>query len=194
MKKLILALLIAALLLPCAALAEEDGDFGFDFGDEGYTGEWVRVDGMSLEFCLPEGWEQTGEASYAASDDAGNTVALTITVAAEGVEDILAWGESNLNVYEICGAGFYDVLVEETDERLTACFLDNSNCLIRFEFVRSSRDALSRDFALQIVGSINESWLDEGPMLSDEEEDAFDIFSEYDFEDGLEDEAADAEG
>ena len=71
----------ARLLLPCAALAEEDGEFGFDFGDEGYTGEWVRVDGMSLEFCLPEGWEQTGEAAYAATDDAGNTVALTITIA-----------------------------------------------------------------------------------------------------------------
>ena len=186
MKKLISALLIAALLLMGTALAEEDGDFGFDFGDDGYTGEWVRVDDMSLEFCLPEGWEQTGEAAYGMQDSDGNTVALTISVAAEGVDDILVWGESNLNVYEICGAGFYDVLVEETDEKLTVCFLDNTDSLIRFEFTRSSADALTRDFALQIVGSINESWLDEGPMLSDEE-DVYDVFSEFDFEDALED-------
>ena len=71
MKKWLSAVL-AALLLACFAASAEGFDFAFD--DEGYTGEWVSLEGLDLQFCLPDGWAalepELGAAFSAVSGDA----------------------------------------------------------------------------------------------------------------------------
>ena len=170
-------LLAAMLMISAAALAEEDGEegFGFIFGDEddGYTGEWITLNELGMEFCLPEGWTAVDAGLGAAfrAVNADKTVGLTISEESAFVNDIVGWAEANLTAFETDEANFYDVIIEADGEALVVRYLDEENRLIAFRFDRASEDALSRDFALQIVGSVQEGWYDDVYAFGDEFED-----------------------
>lgn len=184
MIKKILAALLAALMLFCtAACAEtedafaEGGDFNYDFADDGYDGEWVEVSALSMEFCQPDGWtavEPGKGASYAAAS-ADGMASLSIRLAAEGVEDVTAWGEANLDGYEMDEANFYDVLVVETDGAISIYADVSEGGLIAFDFTRADAEALSRTFALQIVGSACALWDDADVLVGDGDIEGFDF-------------------
>ena len=61
MKRLLVAVMAVLMLAMPGASGEtdipEDGMFDFSFDDGGYTGSWLRVDDLGLEFCLPDGWQ-----------------------------------------------------------------------------------------------------------------------------------------
>ena len=176
-----LAVILAALLLFGGAMAEEEGfgepeDFGFEFVDDGYEGEWVEVEALSIEFCLPAGWKQTEAAdgvAYAA-ENTDQTASLGIQLVAEGVEDLTAWGEENLKTYEKDEANFYDVLVVEGEEALGIGVIISGGRLIVFDFHRTSPDAITRSLALKIVGSACDIWTDDDvPLPEDGGDDGF---------------------
>lgn len=170
MKRLWAALLAAAMLLAMAAIAEED-DFGFDFSDEGYTGIWYAIEEMGVEFCLPDGWtpQEAGDnaAFEAAKDDGGAT--LRAFVAAEDVDDLVAWGDFMLEGYKVDPSGFSDTLYVETSETVAVYRLNDADQMMAFVFDRTSKDALSTEFALEIVSSVSESWTDFGVAFDDGE-------------------------
>ena len=163
MKRFLITLLIALLALGVAATAEEEG-FGFDFAEEGYEGEWILIDDLDIEFCLPEGWTplevDEDEAFTAMSED--GRASLRVRLEQEGVEDLTIWGESRLDSYRTGEANLHDVLIVETEESLIVRFIADEDRLIAFEFAREAPEALELDFALQIVGSAYEGWADEG--------------------------------
>lgn len=167
----LLCALLAALMLTLPALAEQDSDFSFDFDDEGYTGEWVELPVLGIEFCQPDGWAFVegleGEGYAAATED--GSASLIIRVEANEVDDIVAWGDANLSGYEVDASGFFDTLVVEEKQALDIYRLNNED-VIHFAFTRASEDALSRAFALEIVDSMNEAWIEEGEFLDDGEE------------------------
>lgn len=179
MPKRIVALLMAA-LLACGIALGEEADFGFDFSDEGYTGEWMPIEALGLEFCLPDGWTPVtpgeGAAFAAASDD--GAAALTVRLEAEDVTDVLAWAESRLDGYRVDDSGFNPVLVSENADGVTLRFVCDDDRLIAFDFTRRGEAALTTEFALEIAGSTYESWIDEGfPMDGDDGD--FDFFAEF---------------
>ena len=146
-------------------LAElEDTDIGFDFDDGGYEGEWIQIIPLGIEFCLPEGWATSSEDSedsvYVAASRDG-TATLCVYLEAENVTDLAAWGERNLDTYELDEANFYDALVSESDGAIQIRFIAGEDNLICFSFDRTGADALSREAALQIVGSVCELWDDD---------------------------------
>ena len=169
----ILCALLAALLLSMPALAEQEADFGFDFGDEGYTGEWLELTELGIEFCLPDGWAQIpagdGEAFAAASADGAATLAIRLE--AEDIEDIVAWGDECLSGYEVDTTGFFDTLIAASEGGLTVYRLNNAQVLA-FAFTRESEDALTRDFALEIVDSVNEAWAEDGDFYEPEDDES----------------------
>ena len=179
MKKKWLALLTAALLLLCfAAAAEpEEDDFGFDFGEGGYTGEWVALKGLDLQFCLPDGWTaletDLGPAFQGISDD--SRVALEVAEEAADVDDLQTWAKGSLSEFDMEEAGLYGAAVEETDARVCVYILDAGR-VIAFRFDRAEPDALSRAAALQIAGSTSEDWGDSGEAF-DEIDDANDVLA-----------------
>lgn len=158
--KRVLAMLLAVLMLVLAAAAEEDTDFDFD--EDGYTGTWMSVQGTDLEFCLPDGWSQTdaGEDAFAAQKD-DDAASLRVYVAAEEVEDLIEWGDEVLEDYMIDASGFVDVLYVEVDETVAVYRLNEDGRLIAFVFDRRSAEDLPTAFALQIVASASEGWMDE---------------------------------
>ena len=166
----VLCALLAALLMMIPALAEEESDFSFDFDDGGYTGEWVDLPVLGIEFCQPDGWAHVegldGEGYAAATQD--GSASLVIRVEANEVEDIVAWGDANLSGYDVDATGFFDTLVVEDQLALDIYRLINGD-VIHFAFTRASDEALTRAFALEIVDSVNEAWMDEGTF--DEGED-----------------------
>ena len=179
MLKRIIALLLAALLAGGIAVCEE-ADFGFDFADEGYTGEWTPIEALGMEFCLPDGWTPVtpGEgAAFAAAKDDG-TAGLSVRLEEEGVEDVLAWAERRLDSYRVDESSFYEVLVVEDAGAVTLRFICNEGQLVAFDFTRESEAALTTDFALEIAGSTYESWIDEGFPMDDEDAD-FDFFAAF---------------
>lgn len=159
----ILAALLALTLLLCAAAAAEE-DFGFDFDDGGYTGEWLDVPALNIELCLPDGWTQVeaGEdlAFAAVKDDGAAT--LAIRVEARDIADIIAWADEHLEVYRVDVAGFYDTVLTEAADAVTIYRLNEDDRLMAFDFARSSVEAITAAFALEIVDSVNESWIEEG--------------------------------
>ncbi|MBR1822133.1 MAG: hypothetical protein IJ769_11015 [Clostridia bacterium] len=168
-RRMLAALLIAALLLTAVALAEDE--FGFDFDDEGYTGTWVDIPALGVEFCLPDGWTQTeaGEdAAFAAAKDDGGA-ALAVRVEAENVEDVLDWAEANLSNYGIDTAGFFDTLYVESDDAISIYRLNYEDQLMAFGFARESAAALSLEFALEIVESVSEGWYDDYELYGGED-------------------------
>ena len=186
MKKWLAVILAAMLLLSSAAALAEgdleadlgDEDFGFEFMDDGYSGEWVSVDALGFEFCLPTGWikgEATGESAFSASNEAG-TASLSISLRAEGVADIAAWGELNLDRYDIDEANFYDALIVEEAHALTLYTVISDERLIAFAFTRAGEEAMPREYALQIVGSACVLWDDlEVPFGEDDVDQDFDF-------------------
>ncbi len=169
-QRVLAALLALVLMLTAAAFAEAEEDFGFDFDDEGYTGEWMLIDALGLELCLPDGWSRTDPeagADFAAAKDDG-AARLEIRVADQSVEDMVAWGDAHLESYEIDDSGFFDTLVVEEAQAVQIYRLDGDGQVLAYAFTRDSADALSADFALEIVDSVNEAWIDEGDSLEDE--------------------------
>lgn len=173
MKRWLAALLIA-LLLGTAALAEAADDFDFFFDDEGYTGEWVGVDALNMEFCLPDGWTEIapdGGAAYSAiSGDAAAT--LDIRLEAEGIDDLSDWAAANVTDYVEDEAGLYDALVLEPDaNRIGVAILFGDGQLVTFRFTRATEEDMPREYALQIAGSASENWLE--ATFEDLDDDAF---------------------
>lgn len=161
-RRLICALL-ALLMMALPALAEDEEEFGFEFADdEGYTGDWLELDALGIELCLPDGWAITepgeGEAFAAARED--GAAAMAIRVEAEGVADIGSWAEENLAGYEMDDEDIFDTIYAEQGDGITAYRLYGDQ-LLAFDFIRDGEDGLSLDFALQIVGSANELWTDD---------------------------------
>lgn len=166
-----LAALLAATLLLAAALAEEDL-FGFDFDDEGYTGTWTDIPALGVEFCLPDGWTsvEAGEGvAFAARTDDG-TAALEVTMAAEAVENIVDWAEENLTGYKADTAGFFDTLYIEADDGISVYRLNYEDQVMAFAFTRSAPEALSLAFALEIVDSVSEGWVEDYELGEDGDE------------------------
>ena len=163
-RRIFAALVAAALLLTATAMAELD-DFGFDFDDEGYTGTWMTIPELDIEFCLPDGWTQVeaGEdAAFAAVKDGGGA-ALAVRLEAEAVEDVVSWADASLarGSYEIDTTGFFDTLIVASADGVTVYRLNDLDQLLAFEFARASEGELSRDFALEIVESVSEAWTED---------------------------------
>jgi len=186
--KRLLAALIATMLLCCSATCtmaedtEDDGffsdygDFGFGFDDDAYEGEWVEVQALMIEFCLPDGWtpgQAAQGAVYSAEKDDGSA-SLSIRLAAQDVDDLSAWGKANLKGYQMDEANFYDVLVVEGENALSIYADVSEEGLLAFDFTRTGADALTREFALQIVGSVCAIWGD-GDILVDGDFEDFDF-------------------
>ena len=170
-RKLICALL-AMLLLALPVLAEEEDDFGFDFSDDGYTGEWLELTDLGIELCLPDGWDllEAGEDVDFAAKASDGSAALSILKVADDVTDLVKWAEEHVESYELDDEGFFDTLYTEDDAGVTVYRLYDGK-LLAFDFTRQSAEKLPLTFALQIVESANESWPEEGEFL---EEDASD--------------------
>ena len=193
MKK-ILAFMLAILMLLCTmafaedaqpAEAVDDADFDFDFADDGYDGEWIELTDLGIEFCLPDGWTENdpGDAVYCAAEKLDGSASLVIRLEADDVTDIIAWGETNLDSYEVEEANFYDTLVVEEPGAITVRFLTDGGKLIAFDFTRKDADALTRDWAIRIVSSACELW-DDDVFIEDGDDGDFD-FGEA-FEEDLE--------
>ena len=176
MAKRILAALLAAMLLCCAAACAEsedpfanDDEFDFEFVDEGYEGDWIEIEELSIELCLPEGWtpiQAEAGAAYAAVS-ADGSAGLSIRVAARDVDDVAAWGKENLEAFETDEANFYDVLVVEEQAAVTIYADVSEDGLLAFDFTRADGEALSREFALQIVGTACAVWADADLLVGD---------------------------
>lgn len=182
MKRWLILALVALIALCPPAVAEQgpedvETEFGFEFMDDGYTGEWTKINALGFEFCLPEGWgeiEAPAEAVFAAVQE-GGAAALSIRAVAEDVEDLSAWSAENLPLSQGAEAGFYDVRVFEEGQALAVYLLVADGRLIAFDFTRGDEQALPRDFALQIVGSVCEIWDDEDVPLPEGDADGFDF-------------------
>ncbi len=161
MKKIAAVCFAVLMLSACAALAETiDEEFGYAFDDEGYTGEWTPLEGIGLQFCLPDGWVllETGLGAACSAVSSDGTVNLDVRVEAENVNQLDAWADANLSGHEEADAGLYDAAVVETEEQLSVYFKDDSMRVIVFCFNRADPSALSRALALQIAGSTSEDW------------------------------------
>ena len=185
MKKL-LAVLIIALLLATVSYAESNDGYNFFFDDEGYTGEWVSVDMLDFDFCLPDGWAQieteAGAVYSAVSGDAAAT--LDIRVEAENVEDIADWASKHLRDYVLDEAGMYDAIVLEPDENhIGVGILLGSGQLVHYRFARANEEDVPREYALQIAGSTSEKWLAEayGNMDDSQNSEIGDVSGDEDF-------------
>ena len=176
MKRIAAMLIMAVLMAAIAGLAEpsetetegapagavDETDAGFAPESEGYTGEWVSVDALNIEFCLPDGWQvadtQEDVVLYAANGDA--SAQLYIYLEAQDVEDLTAWAEENLNEYETGTANQHEVLIEQDAEagQIFIQFINAENQLITFQFDYDAESGLTREFALEIVGSAHDIW------------------------------------
>ena len=173
MKKWLSAILALMLLLCASASAEEDWEdyAALEAFDDGYDGSWVQVSALNIEFCLPEGWHETNppeSAAYAAASDRDDAT-LAIRLAAENVDDLAAWGATNLKNSQPATAGFYDVLLSGDGNAMSAYLIVTEDSVLAFDFTRTGEDAFSAEFALQIVGSACALWDDDVPLMDGDE-------------------------
>ena len=172
-----LSVILALMLLFCtlaSAFAEEDWkDYAaFEIFDDGYDGNWIQITPLHIEFCLPEGWQETTApegTAYAAVSNRGDA-ALAIRLAAENVDDLAAWGAVNLKNSQPGTAGFYDVLLSSDENTMSAYLIISEDSVLAFDFTRAGEEALSPEFALQIVGSACTLWDDDVPMMEGDED------------------------
>ena len=171
-----LSAILAALFVFCALASAEtawEDAFGLDQFDDGYEGSWIQVDGLSMEFCLPDGWSEVSapsDAAFAAANTAGDA-ALRIRSVAENVSDLAAWSAANLKNSQKDEANFYDVLVTEGEDAMSVYLIIQDGEVLAFDFTRKSQSALPRQFALQIVGSACALWDDDDvPVLEGDED------------------------
>ena len=189
MKKMF-ALLLALLLTFGAALAEtekevmegfeSDADayaFVYSFDDDGYDGEWVEIPTLNMQFCLPEGWTEQPVAEdvvYAADRDDGSAH-LLVYLEAEDVQDIEAWAMERFGEgadYAVEPAGQYTAVVRE-EPQTGSLFIDirtDGDKVVLFSFSRTGEDALTREFALNIAGTLYEDVFAGQDFLPDEAE------------------------
>ena len=117
-----------------------------------------------MEFCLPDGWtpvELEEDSAFEAVTDDGSATLLVYAVADE-VLDIVAWADENLDGYQLDTTGFFDTLLQEEEDAVMVYRLNGEGEVLAFAFTRDSAKTLSTAFALEIVDSVNESWVDEG--------------------------------
>lgn len=160
MKKKMAMLLALVLALTVGCVAQTEDVYSYDFDDEGYTGTWTTVEELGIEFCLPDGWleiEAGEEGVYAAEREDGSA-SVTIRLEATKVDDLEAWAESNLEAWELDEADFNKAVVTEQNVILTARMLLSGGRVLCFVFERTSREAMPRQHAMQIVGSVYESF------------------------------------
>lgn len=179
-----LAALLALLLMGAFALAEPaEDDFNVFFSDGGYTGQWVTIDALHMEFCLPDDWVEMpaddGSVYTAISPD--GTVTMDIRVEATGVDSIADWAEDHLTEYALDDAGLYEAVVVEPDaNRIGVAIRLYDGALVHFRFARADEEDMPREYALEIAGSTSENWLDGGDM-DDTQDDSFDEDFDDDF-------------
>ena len=139
---------------------EDIESFGFEMESEGYTGEWIQLVNLNMEFCLPDGWSEalTEEEMefYAETEDRKGSISIYIE--SETEEDLLAWADKNLGQYETDIANFYDVAMQSEENRMTIYLINAENRLIAFRFIYDAENPVSREFALEIVGSACDVW------------------------------------
>ena len=169
-RRLICALL-AMLLMAMPAMSEGDDDLDFGFDDGGYTGEWLELGALGIDLCLPEGWNmvEPGEGEGFAAMNAEGTASMAIRVEAEGVEDFDDWAEANLTNFKAASDDYDDILYVESGDAVTVYRIYEER-LLAFSFNRANEEALPVSFALDIVYSAEETWLDEFGLYDDEEE------------------------
>lgn len=135
-------------------------NFGFVADSDGYTGEWVSLENLNMQFCLPDGWEMalTEEevAFYAETEDGKNS--LSISVISDSEDDILVWSEQNLVQYEVDTANFYDVVLQRTDMQMDIYLINAENKLLAFRFDYDAENPITRELALEIVGTACDVW------------------------------------
>lgn len=181
MKRCFSAVLAALMLLCAFALAEtewNENDVGFGEFDDGYDGKWVQVDALGIEFCLPDGWSEASApegAAFAAAKSTGDAT-LSLRLAAQNVDDLNAWGAQNLGKTQPDTANFYSVLLTGDKSTLNVYLIVSDGNVLAFDFTRGSEEALTRQFALQIVGSACELWRDEDVPLDAENDDFGEAF------------------
>lgn len=151
------ALMILSLCAPLSALADDYED-GFGFDAEGYDGTWIRMEGLNLEFCLPDDW-QTAE-SPLTYETLSADARMSVYIEAENVVSLSDWGEANLDAFDEEAVGFYDALITEQPDAVRVRILNKDDQVLCFEFVRASARALPLDRILEMVGSVDEAWME----------------------------------
>ncbi len=167
-RRLICALL--ALLLPTLPVLAESESFDYDFSAEGgYTGEWLEIEALGVELCLPDGWTVAepgeGEAFAAASED--GSAAMAIRVVAEDVEDFADWAGENLTDVQAVSEDESVLYAQAGDDIAVYRFYDG--LVAAFEFHRAGEDSLPMAFALEIAQSANAVWADEFGLYGESE-------------------------
>lgn len=171
MNRCLCAIMAVIMLLCVPVFAEEDwqDDFGFAEFDDGYSGRWVQVDSLGIELCLPDGWHEAAVpdgAAFAAESD-GRDASLAIRLAAEGVDDLAAWGAENLKDSRLDTANFYDVLLTGGGNAMSVYLIVSNEDVLAFDFTRKSEASLTPQLALQIIGSVCAMWDDDDVPLMD---------------------------
>lgn len=179
MKRFLAILLMAALMTSFAFASENeeewffDGEelavegewedleaFGFEPESEGYSGEWIHLEDLNMEFCLPDGWAialtEEDVNFYAETSDGKGSIAVYVESDME--LDLFAWADNNLEQYETDIASFYDVVLQSDNTRLYIYLINAEGKLIAFRFIFDAASPISREFALEVVGSAYEVW------------------------------------
>ena len=86
------------------------------------------------------------------------------------MSDLATWGAANLKNAQSGSAGFYDVLLTGGKNALGVYAIISGDQVVAFDFTRTSDDALTLDFALQIVGSACVLWDDDVPLMEGDED------------------------
>lgn len=138
------------------------------FDSKGYTGAWVQVPELQIEFVLPDGWttvEPDGDVPYAAAN-ADHSASLTVE--AYNAEDYYI-GDPLSEWFKQQDVKDGAYTMEEANGQEVAVLRSNATSaltvvvpyegsLLRIHFERDSEEALSDALALAIVGSIEYYW------------------------------------
>lgn len=179
MKKFLAVLLMAAMMTSFAFASETeeewlfegeefvvDGEwedfeaFGFEMESEGYSGEWIQLEDLNMEFCLPDGWTiaLTEEDVSFYAETADGKGSISVYVESDMEEDILAWADKNLGQYETDIANFYDVVLKRSEIQTHIYLINAQGKLIDFRFIYDAENPVSREFAIEVVGSACDVW------------------------------------
>ena len=147
----------------------DDGedDFSVSFGDGGYTGEWTSVEDLQIEFFLPDGWKagtpDEEEYYFAESEDGSSELSIVLYDDTYDGGDFAAWAEKcfDEDEYDLATVNGLDVvLLDDSDiGHIMVLVPGPDGVVVGFNFFRTSEDALSDEFAVQIAGTCTALWI-----------------------------------
>ena len=145
--------------------ALEAGTFSVTFDDGGYTGEWTSVEDLNIEFFLPDGWVQgdPAEDEYFFAENADGTAQMGIGLLEARYDgtDLAGWAQDNVSGdFSIGLANHQEVVLSIDNEigRVLVLVPVADGRVIGFNFFRTSVEALSESFALEIAGTCTDLW------------------------------------